>query len=287
MKTLIILLAIPTFIQTAEAKCNTRAIGVYHESGFSLSFGGGNSGAGYYDKNNVNVPLTINGQQACFRQLSKFQMRSESKGTKPMESSIAITPMKTEYENIPSPSQKQYIIVEKNADRNLTKFHTMNFVCAGEVPLSIGASSDSVIEIENPSNNRVSARFSTMIATGAAADNLREYLANPNSNVETYNYFATIFHSKSTRESDCVACNEQALHVPSILTANSVRSLSNVERSIASTFTTMNTDVPNGCSKNFAETMKNYLLENYTANETLKDYKIKKKAFSDTLLFQW
>lgn len=287
MKTLIILLAIPTFIQTANAKCNTRAIGVYHETGFSLSFGGGNSGAGYFDKNNVNVPLTINGQQACFRQLTKFQMKSESKGAKPMESTIAVTPMKTEFENIPSPSQKQYIIVEKNPIGNLVKFHTLNFVCAGEVPVSIGATSDSVADLENPRSQEVNTRVSTVFATGQAAANLQDYLTSPNSNKETYNYFAKIFREKSTKEVDCVSCNERQVQVPSILTANSVRSLSNVERNIASTFTTMDTDVPNGCSKDFAETMKNYILENYSANETLKDYKIKKKTFSDTLLFQW
>lgn len=75
--------------------------------------------------------------------------------------------------------------------------------------------------------------------------------------------------------------------IPSIFSDTSVSSLSGIQRAIASSFSTMGANVPNGCSNDFAETMKNYQLENYTANESLKDYKIKKKWFSDDLVFEW
>lgn len=56
MKTLLILFIFSSFASEAEAKCNTKAIGYYNQSGFGISFGGGGSSAGYYDKNTINVP---------------------------------------------------------------------------------------------------------------------------------------------------------------------------------------------------------------------------------------
>lgn len=256
------------------------------ESGFGISFGGGGNKASFQDKNTVNVPITINGQQACFKKATTFTMKSEKKKEKPEESIITLNPMKTEFENIPAPHQKQYIFVEKNDNKLLTKFHVMNFVCSGETPLSIEATSDSVIKIEVASN-KTDVVVNTSFATGAAAENLNRGRKGVTYSQETFDFFTKIYKEKTQRElsREKPCCTEY--NAPSILTDTSIRAFTGVERAIASSFTTMNSDVPNGCSNDFAETMKNYQFENYESNESLKDYKVKKKWFSDSLIFEW
>ena len=286
MKTSILALSFLSLISTAHAKCNSNVIGIYKESGFGISFGGGSSSASYQDKDTVNVPITINGQQACFKKVNAFSMKSEKKKDRPEENSIVITPMKTEIENIPSPHQKQYIFVEKDNVKALTKFHVMSFICAGETPLSIEATSDSVLKIQTRSD-AIDMKTTTVFATGAAAENLNKARKGQTFSQETFDFFTKLYKDKTQKElntpSPC--CTEY--HAPSILTDTSIKSFSGVERAIASSFTTMGADVPNGCSNDFAETMKNYQLENYQSNESLKDYKVKKKWFSDSLVFEW
>lgn len=289
MKTLITITSFLIFansINTAEAKCNTRAIGVYRESGFGISFGGGGSSAGSFDKDVVNVPLTINGQQACFKKVSKFSMKSEKKKDSAEKNSIVINPMKTEFENIPGPHQKQYLFVEKNPTSLLTKFHVMSFICAGETPLSIEATSDSVSKILVNSET-ADMSVTTVFATGAAAQNLNRARSSKTHSQETFNFFTKLFQDKTKKElsTDKPCCIEYK--APSILTDTSIQSFAGVERAFISSFTTMGGNVPNGCSNEFAETMKNYQLENYESNESLKDYKVKKKWFSDSLVFEW
>ena len=285
MKTILFTTVFLALTHEAFAKCNTQAIGVVHERGFGISFGGGRESAGYQDKNTVNVPITINGQQACFKKSSAFSMKSETKDKK-SENSIVIKPMKAEFENIPSPHQKQYIFVEKNPIKKLTKFHTMSFICAGEIPLSIDSVSDSVMEIELKTN-QVQMNVTSVFATGAAADNLNRGRNKRTYSQETFDFFTKLYKEKTNLEMDQAlpCCSDHK--VPSIISDTSIRALAGVERAIASTFTTMATDVPNGCSNSFVETMKNYQLENYKTNESLKDYKVKKKFLSDELVFEW
>ncbi len=284
MKTLILSFAFLIPFTEASAKCNTKAIGYYNQTGFGISFGGGSSSAGYYDKNTVNVPLTINGEQACFKKSTAFSMKSEQKKDKPEENNIVISPMKTEFENIPSPHQKQYIFVEKNQSRLLTKFHVMTFVCSGEIPVSVEATSDSVYKIQVQTNSP-SVEVSHVFATGAAAENLRKRTPSTN---ETFEFFTKLYKEKTTKElsRELPCCTDY--HAPSIISDTSVKALTGVERAIASSFTTMAENVPNGCSNAFSDSMKKYQLENYAENDSLKDVKVKKKSwFSDDLLFEW
>lgn len=286
MKTHLFVVLLLTLTNEAFAKCNSNAIGIVHERGFGISFGSGNQSASYQDKNTVNVPITINGEQACFKKTSAFSMKSETKKDRKAENVIVIKPMKSEFENIPSPHQKQYIFVEKNPISKLTKFHTMNFICAGEIPLSIDAVSDSVMAIELKTDP-VEVQVSSTFATGAAADNLNRGRNNRTYSQETFDFFTKIYKEKTGLEINQAlpCCTDHK--VPSIISDTSIRALAGVERAIASTFTTMATDVPNGCSSSFAETMKNYQLENYKQNDSLKDYKVKKKFLSDDLVFEW
>nr|BDT27118.1 hypothetical protein BHI3_05840 [Bacteriovorax sp. HI3] len=286
MKITFALLLLSFSFSEAFAKCNSNAIGYRNESGFGISFGGGSSSAGFYDKNTVNVPVSINGEQACFKKVNAFKMKSEKKKDKAEENSIVITPMKTEFEKIPSAHQKQYIFVEKNPQKLLTKFHVMSFICSGEVPLSIEATSDTVLKI-NMQPDSADVRVSHSFATGAAAENLNKGNKGKTSNAETFDFFSKLYMEKSQKELavDQACCSD--FKIPSIISDTSIHAFSGVERAIASSFTTMASNVPNGCSNAFAETMKNYQLENYETNDSLKGYKVKKKWFSDDLVFEW
>lgn len=289
MKNSIIILAFAILTTNAHAKsnCMTGAIYMYKETGFGISFGGGKSGASFGETSYINVPLSINGEQACFAKKTAFAMKSESKKNKADKNKITITPMTIDFENVPDAHQKQYVFVEKNKDDMLTTFHVMSFVCAGEIPLSVEATSDSVSKIINLSDE-ISVKAATIFATGKAAENLHKGKGGKTSSQPTFDFFSKIYLDKTHKElvEGMPCCTDY--RIPSILTDTSIRSLTNVERAITSSFTTMNSKVPNGCSKDFTETMKNYQLENFADNESLKDYKIKKKGWlSDDLVFEW
>lgn len=287
MKTSILLLiATLTSPAYSKSKCLTDAIGIYHETGFGISFGDGKSGIDYGEKNIVNVPLSIDGKAACFVKQNKFKLKSEAKKDKADKNNITISPMKTDFENVPNANQKQYIIVEKNAENSLkTKFHIMSFICSGELPLSIEATSDTYSKLLLSSDS-ANIKTSTVFATGKAAENLKKGMPE-SSTQETFDFFAKIYQEKTQKElmADRPCCSDYK--IPSMITDTSIKSLTGLERAIASSFTTMGQNVPNGCSKDFAESMKNYQLENYSENESLKDYKVKKKWFSDDLVFEW
>lgn len=283
MKSLIILSSI-FFSSSILAKCNTGAIGVYHQTGFGISFGGGGSSVGYHDKDTTNVPLSINGEMACFKRTNKLVIKGESKKDGSEKNKMVISPMKVDFENIPEPHVRQYIFVEKNANPLLRKFHQMSFICAGEMPLSIDATSDQIIKIL-ANKDSAEVKVSHVFATGAAAENLKK--ANFTLATQpTFEFFKNLYKDKTAKEmatQDC--CND--VRIPSILSDTSIRSLAGVERTIASSFTTMGAEVPNGCSADFIKSMNNYLLENYETNESLKDYSISKKWFSSDLVFEW
>lgn len=266
---------------TLQAACNTGAIVYKHQTGFGISLGGGESKNNYSDSSSINVPLTINGELACYRKKTKFSLKAEN--SKDSDTGkILITPMKTEFENIPDPSSKQYLIVESNPDKLETKFHLLSFVCSGELPLSIEANSDRYSKILLDSN-KASVEVHMVFATGKAAENLNR--GRVSDNQETFDYFGKIYKEKTHKELESLPCCGQK--VPSILSSTSINSLSGIERAVASSFTTMGARVPNGCSKEFSDSMKDYLLENYEKNDSLKKYKVKKKWFSDDLSFEW
>ncbi|MDD4975960.1 MAG: hypothetical protein PHY93_16505 [Bacteriovorax sp.] len=123
-----------------------------------------------------------------------------------------------------------------------------------------------------------------VFATGAAADNLsvgRRAL----SSQATFDFFAKLYKEKTQRELDVNLSYGQK--APSIISDTSINTMTGIERDIASSFTTMGARIPNGCSKDFSTAMEQYLLENFEQNDSLKDYKVKTKWFSDDLVFEW
>lgn len=271
------------FISThIHAKCDTGNVVYERKSGFGISLGSGGLKTNFNENTSVNVPLSVNGEPACFRKKNKFSLKAEN-STDTDKGKILISPMKLEFENIPDPSVRQYIYVEKNQDKMQTKFHTMSFVCMGEIPLSVEALSDRYSKIFLESKT-AGTTVTTVFATGAAADHLKT-ARSALSSQETFDFFAALYKNKNQKELDQSLCCGQK--VPSIISDTSINSLTGVERSIASSFTTLGARVPNGCSKEFSKDMKTYLLENFEENDSLKDYSVKKKWFSDDLIFEW
>lgn len=265
------------------SKCNTGHIGVYHESGFGISFGGGSSSAGFYDKDTTNVPLSINNQPACFKKTSKYSMKGEIKKDHQTENKIIISPLKVEFENVPSAHVRQYLFIEKNINPLLRKVHQLNFICAGGIPLSIEGGSDFVISILGKTDTP-SVNVTHVFAMGTAAENLKPY--HSPSTRDSFEFFKKLYQNKTLKE---ISSGEDCCHdikVPSILSDTSIHSLAGVERKLASSFTTMGAEVPNGCSEDFIKSMEPYLLENFEKNESLEGIKIKKKWFSEDLILE-
>jgi hypothetical protein len=264
-----------------HAKCVTDAVIIKHESGFGISFGSGGSKSNYGDSSMVNVPLTINGEQACFKKKSKFEVKTVEKNDF-SKGIFTITPLDVEFENVPTPTTRQYIFADRTSHKTQTKFYTMSFICSGEIPLSIEASSDSYIELALKSE-MAAVNTTTIIATGIAAKNLENTNYNSKQK-EAFEFFADKYKLDTGKTSDTACCGQK---VPSILTSTSVQSLTGIERAITSSFTTMSSYVPNGCENQFSDKMKNYLIENYEQNESLKDFKVSKGWFNKNLKFEW
>lgn len=221
--------------------------------------------------------MSIDGKPACYRKLSKLSIETEEKTDK-NKMEIVLTPLKAEFENVPDAHVKQYLFIEKHPTiPQLTKFHTMSFVCSGSIPLSVEASSDLYLEVLQKSEQRVSVQ--QVFATGQAAEILRR--KSSSTNQETFNFFSKIYEGRAQRQLEAAPNCEY--NIPSILSESSVQILSNVHREIASSYTTLGVQVANGCTKDFSEQMKEYLVENYKSNESLKEFKVKKK-FNNTLV---
>lgn len=269
------------FAINSHAKCITDAVVIKHQTGFGISFGSGGSKSSFNDGSSVNVPFSINGEAACFRKSSAFSIKTEEKKGSTI-GKLTITPQKVEFENVPEAKTKQYFFADKSNDPLQTKFYSMSFICSGEIPLSIEATSDSYLEIDHKTRE-ASVNVSTVFATGAAAENLKKRSFNYKAD-ETFKFFADKYQFGSEKTADTVCCNQK---IPSIFTSTSIESLTGVERAITSSFTTMGSKVPNGCSKDFEDKMKKYLIENYKENESLEPFDVSKKWFKDDLVLEW
>jgi hypothetical protein len=276
-----LIIPILLFSLNIHAKCVTDAVVYKHETGFGISFGGGGGKSSYNDSMSINVPLSINGEDACFRKKSSFNIKTEEKKDSTI-GKLVISPASVEFENVPEAKVKHYIFADKSNDPFQTKFYSMSFVCSGEIPLSIDATSDSYLEVDRKTKD-ASISVTTVFATGAAAENLKKGKVN-NKAEEAFKFFSAKYQLDNDKKADVVCCNQK---VPSILTMTSVESLTGVERAIASSFTTLGSQIPNGCSKSFEDKMKNYLIENYKSNESLEPFDVSKKWFKDVIVLEW
>lgn len=263
----------------AFSKCDTGSVQYINQSGFGISFGSGSS-SHVGQKQTVNVPMMIDGQAACYRKTSKFEIKNEEK-EKESSMQISVSPLKVEFENVPDPHVKQYLFIEKNPENPFyTKFHTMSFICSGDVPLSVEAASDSYLDVMVKSQ-QPEVKVTHFFATGQAAENLNMAKKGMSNNQPTFDFYTKLYQQKTQRElADAPKCE---YNIPSIMTETTIEALADVHRRIAMNYTTLGAKVVNGCTKDFSESMKNYLIENYKENETLSSFKVKKK-FSGALI---
>jgi|GEM_PF-1585392 len=275
-------LAFLLLMPSIHSKCRTDAIVYKRQSGFGISISKDGASSNFNEKESVNVPLSINDEAACFSKKSKYQIQLEESDE--LNLSLRVSPLTAEFENIPEPSVKTYIFAEKSHDLSELKFYSMSFICSNEIPVSVEAFSESIrdLKLKNDAKNS-SVRVSTVFATGAAAENLNRNRKDLKAE-ESFLWFSKKYSEFGTtdRNNDCCG-----MKIPSIFSSTSIESMTGIEQKIAKSFTSQANEFPNGCSKDFSSKMKNYLLENYKDNESLKTFEIKTKFFSDDLILNF
>jgi hypothetical protein len=223
------------------AKCNSQAIGYINKSGFGISFGGGEVSAGSYDKNTTNVPLTINGEAACFKKKSAYDLKLEMNtneniaSEKKAKSKLTLTPAEVEFENVPNAHFKHYLIANSDPQTGLMSFSSMLFICSGEYPISVEATRDTALSLEIKKNQSNSVHTSSSFATGMAAQNLSRDIGPTPNEVKVFNEFTKIFQEMkptgSTSPDIAQPCC-QDVQVPSLLTSSNVSALVGIEKNI-------------------------------------------------------
>jgi hypothetical protein len=245
LSTLCLVLASPAIL----ASCDDQNIIYRSETSIGISIGKKGTGSSFGENQSINVPLSINGLSGCYKKVNAFQLKANDSSKGVSKGKITITPLEVEFDNIPNPSAKQYIFVEKNANKLQTKFHTLSFICSGELPLSIESTSDSYQKIIAKSQ---SVNYTQIIAIGAAAKNFGTN--NQSYSQDTFNFFLNLYQQKTgkTLAPTTPSFNH---NIPDIISETSIHALSNVDRKITSSFLSNSTNIPNGCSKEFSDSM--------------------------------
>jgi hypothetical protein len=256
---------------------------ISHNSGFGISTDENGSSSNSSDNLVVNVPLTIDGKEGCFKKKNSFSLQAEDTKKK-SEGKVIIKPMSVDFKNVPQPHFKQYLFVEKASEISKVKFHTMAFVCSGSMPLSIEAHSDLYAKLMERRGDSTTVSFT--IATGRAAEEINKRQAkNRPSHQATFDTFLQAYRDKTQKDLEDAPIRSG--YAPSIFMSSTIDSLSALERKIAGGFTTMGAKVVNGCSSEFSEAMKSYQVENASSNPTLKSFKVGKKSFSGAIVIEW
>ncbi len=280
---MVLILLVGTFLSpNIYSKCKNDAIVYKRQSGFGISFSSDGLSSNFNEKESINVPLSINDEAACYIKKSKYQIQLEENNG--LDFALRITPLKAEFDNVPEPSVKNYIFADKSDDPTQIKFYSMSFICSNEIPISVEAFSESVIDLKiKQSAKDSSVNINTVFATGKAAENLQTKYKDLKAE-EAYLWFSKKYAELGEVKNEVDCCG---MKIPSIFSSTSIETMTGIEQKIAKSFTTKASQFPNGCSKDFSEKMKTYLLENYKQNESLKSFQIKTKFFSDDLIFNY
>lgn len=265
----------------AWSKCNTGAIVYGRSTSIGLTFGD-NSSSGYESGVTMNIPLSINGKAACYKQKGQLSVQ-----TKEIEEGEAVeyelTPLMVEFENVPEGRLFQYLHVNHDVTGRASNVSMISFVCSGETPIGGDAFSDSLKKI---ASNSASLNVQTYFATGMAAEalerqNLREKMAK----LPAYETFMDLF-LKRVDEIDEVIQNS-TISIPAVITGQTMNSVTSVERNLYSHYYSKTGSEINGCSKQFRETMKDYLFENVVKTNPYPGITFKKKMFSKKYKMKW
>lgn len=267
-------------IGNAWSKCDDSRVIMQRSTSFGLSWGEGQSSSAFGSNLTVNIPLVINGKQACYHQSSAINIITDKvKDNESVE--YEITPMDADFENVPNPAVYQYINIDYDDQNKASDVQIISFFCTGETPIGGDAFGDSLIKL---SLNAVegSTQIDMFIATGQAADNL-SISQSKKAKAKIYDRFLDIYDSR-TDGKDTYEQQGSNIYVPSVLSSQSI---STPDRKLYSAFFSRTNSSINGCSKKFALKMQDHLIQNVVKENPFKDIELKKKFMSSKFKMKW
>lgn len=231
----------------------------------------------------VNIPLIIDGKQACYHQKNGIQVF-----TKEIKEAVfvdyEINPISVNFENVPDADVVQYLDIEYDPENRASKLFIMSFLCSGETPIGGDAFSDSLKRLaeQSPEEKQETQVF---IATGQAAENIN--LSEKNKKrAKIFDHFLSLY--EDNLEGDEILETEVSnVFIPNVLGGISIEGVTNVERKLYSSFFSRINSSINGCSKVFRERMNSYLMENVLKYRRFPGVLIGKKRFSPRYKLRW
>lgn len=267
-------------VGNAWSKCDDSKLIMQRSTSFGISWGENSGSSMFGSELTVNIPLVINGKQACYHQSSAINIKTEKvKENEFVE--YEVTPMEADFENVPNPATYQFINVDYDADNKASNVQIISFLCSGETPIGGDAFGDSLTKLSQDSAEE-SVSVDVFIATGHAADNLSISQAKK-AKAKVFDRFLEIYESRT--DGDILYEDENTnIYIPSVLTGISVNSL---ERKLYSAFFSRTNSSINGCSKRFVTKMQDLLLHNVVKENPFKDIELKKKFLTSKLKLKW
>lgn len=263
----------------AWSKCDDSKIVMQRSTSFGISWGDGESSSLFGSSLTVNIPLVINGKQACYHQSSAINIKTEKvKESEYVE--YEVTPMEADFENVPNPATYQFINIDYDADNKASHVQIVSFLCSGQTPIGGDAFGDSLINLSEQTEQ--SASIDVFIATGQAADNFSISQAKK-ARAKVFDRFLEIYESRT--DGDILFDDHDTnIYIPSVLTGLSINS---PERKLYSSFFSRTNSSINGCSKKFVTKMQDLLLHNVVKENPFVGIELKKKFLSSKLKLKW
>lgn len=266
-------------VGTAWSKCDDSKVIMQRSTSFGLSWGEGKNSSGFGSDLTVNIPLIINGKQACYHQSSAINITTE-KVEENESVEYEITPMEADFENVPNPAVFQYINIDYDEQNKASDVQIVSFLCSGETPIGGDAFGDSLVKL-SMNAVRDSTQVDVFIATGQAADNL-SISQSKKAKAKVFDRFLDIYESRI--EGQDIETQSSNIYIPSVLSSVSINS---PERKLYSSFFSRTNSSINGCSKRFVTKMQDLLLHNVAKENPFKDIEIKKRFLSSKLKLKW
>lgn len=260
------------------ATCNVDQVRIERRSGFSLDIFSSNFSEG----ETINIPLRIDGKQACYKQSSNVKVQTERiKENEYIE--YEITPLSADFVNVPNAQIFQYVFFDYEDSIKASKIHIASFLCSGESPIGGDAFSDSLVKLsENVKTPEAST--SIFIATGTAAEEIAVSQARK-ARAKVFDRFLNLFEYRTGLTT--IETDNSNIYVPNVLAGLSIEASGSIERKLYSAFFTRTNSSVNGCSTKFRKIMHDLMIENVAKNNPFQGIEIWKKRFSSKYKLKW
>lgn len=276
---LIALLTLSLGSGLAFAKCELNQVSTMRRTTFGINF---NAGSSFEEGVTVNIPLVIDGKQACYKKTSSIKVKTEKVADgEYIEYDIA--PLQSEFMYVPTPSVQQFLFVDLDQGTNSSKIYMAGFLCSGERPIGGDAFSDSLLRIAETSEENESST-TIFIATGSAAENV-SVSEEQKAKAKVFDKFLELYEKEAGIGP--VDNDLSNIYVPNVLAGISFQHNGTIDRKLYSAFFSQTSSSINGCSKKFLTAMKPYLLENVAKSKPFKGIEISKKFLSNKYRLKW